>query len=131
MFDSLVLPLRRTLDFRGRATRSEYWSFILWQIGFLAASLNCLTLVPEGPLRENLLLAVFGIYLLAFGLPTLALQVRRVHDHDTSGWTLLVTFLPYVGVGWLLWLMLAGGTPGPNRHGENPRAITLDAALFE
>lgn len=131
MFDSLVSPMRRTLDFRGRATRSEYWGFILWQIGFLAAALNCLTLFPQGPLRENLLLAVFGAYLLAFGLPTLALQVRRVHDHDTSGWLLLCTFLPYIGVGSLLWLMLAGGTPGPNRYGENPRAITPDAALFE
>lgn len=131
MFDSLVLPLRRTFDFRGRATRSEYWSFILWQIGWLAASLNLLTLVPAGPLRENLLLTEFGLYLLVFGLPTLALQVRRVHDHNTSGWMLLVGFLPYIGVGWLLWMMLAGGTSGPNGYGEDPRAVAFDAALFE
>lgn len=131
MFASLVQPLRRSLDFRGRARRGEYWGFILWQFGFLAAAFNLLTLLPDGPLRENLVLAVLALWMLVFGLPTLALQVRRVHDHNTSGWMLTVMFLPYLGVGWFLWLMLAGGTPGANRYGEDPRAVAIDAALFE
>jgi uncharacterized membrane protein YhaH (DUF805 family) len=131
MFASLVQPLRRTLDFKGRARRSEYWGFILWQLGYLAAAFNLLTLLPEGPVRENLVLGVLAIWVLVFGLATLALQVRRVHDHETSGWMLFVMFLPYLGVGWLLWLMMAGGTPGPNRYGDDPRAIVFDAALFE
>lgn len=131
MFASLIQPIRRTLDFKGRARRTEYWAFILWQLGFLAAALNLVSLFPDSLLRENLILAVLGVYFLAFGLPTLALQVRRVHDHNTSGWTLLVMFLPYVGVGWLLWMMLATGTPGPNRYGDDPRAISFDAALFD
>jgi uncharacterized membrane protein YhaH (DUF805 family) len=131
MFASLIEPLRRTLDFRGRARRSEYWGFILWQLGFLAAAFNLLSLLPYGPVRESLLLGVLGLWLLVFGLPTLALQVRRVHDHDTAGWMLLVMFLPYLGAGWMLWLMCAGGTPGPNRYGDDPRAIAFDAALFE
>jgi uncharacterized membrane protein YhaH (DUF805 family) len=131
MFASLVEPLRRSFDFRGRARRSEYWAFILWQLGFLSVSFNLLTFLPYGPLRENLVLGVLGLWTLVFGLPTLALQVRRVHDHGTSGWMLLVMFLPYLGVGGMLWLLLAGGTPGPNRYGEDPRAIAVDAGLFE
>jgi uncharacterized membrane protein YhaH (DUF805 family) len=131
MFDSLVLPIRRTFDFRGRATRSEYWSFILWQVGLLAGALNLVSLLPDGPLRESLVLAVVGLYFIAFGLPTLALQVRRVHDHGASGGMLMVMFIPYLGVGWFLWLMLATGTAGPNRFGDDPRAVTFDAALFE
>jgi uncharacterized membrane protein YhaH (DUF805 family) len=131
MFASLIEPLRRTLDFSGRARRSAYWGFILWQLGFLAAAFNLLSLLPDGPMRESLVLGVLGLWLLVFALPTLALQVRRVHDHDTPGWMLLVMFLPYLGAGWMLWLMLAGGTPGPNRYGADPRAIAFDAALFE
>jgi uncharacterized membrane protein YhaH (DUF805 family) len=131
MFASLIEPLRRTLDFRGRARRSEYWGFILWQLGFLAVAFNLLTLLPDGPVRESLVLGVLAIWVLVFGLPTLALQVRRVHDHETAGWMLFVMFLPYLGAGWLLWLMLAGGTPGPNRYGDDPRAVAFDAALFE
>lgn len=131
MFASLVQPLRRTLDFRSRARRSEYWAFILWQLGFLALAFNLLSLLPAGDLRETLVLAVLATWVLVFGLPTLALQVRRVHDHNTPGWMLFVMFLPYLGAGWLLWMMCAAGTPGPNRYGEDPRAILFDAALFE
>ncbi|WP_017665800.1 DUF805 domain-containing protein [Porphyrobacter sp. AAP82] len=131
MLTSLIQPIRRSFDLRGRARRTEYWAFILWQIGFLAAALNLASLLPEGSLRENIVLAVFGLYVLAFAVPTLALQVRRVHDHNTSGWMLTVMFLPYLGVGWMLWLMLAAGTPGPNRYGSDPRAIDYEAALFD
>jgi uncharacterized membrane protein YhaH (DUF805 family) len=128
---SLTGPIRRSFDFRGRGRRGEYWGFILWQLGFLAAGLNLASLLPEGELRENMVLAVFGLWVLVFGLPTLALQVRRVHDHNTSGWMLTVMFLPYIGVGWMLWLMCAAGTAGPNRYGDDPRAVAFDAALFE
>jgi len=131
MFASLIQPIRRTFDFRGRARRTEYWAFILWQLGFLAGALNLVSLLPESQLRENAVLAVFGVWVLAFGLPTLALQVRRAHDHNTSGWMLTVMFLPYIGVGWFLWLMLATGTFGPNRYGEDPRAVGVDLALFD
>ncbi|MCL9999007.1 MAG: DUF805 domain-containing protein [Erythrobacter sp.] len=131
MFASLIQPIRRTFDFRGRARRTEYWAFILWQLGFLAGGLNLVSLLPESQLRENLVLAVFGLYLLAFGLPTLALQMRRVHDHGASGGMLMVIFIPYLGVGWFFWLMMAAGTLGPNRYGEDPRAVGVDAALFD
>lgn len=128
---SLIQPIRRTLDFRGRARRSEYWAFILWQLAYLAAAFNLLALLPDDDLRDSLVFAVLALWLLVFGLPTLALQVRRVHDHNTSGWTLTVMFLPYIGAGWMMWLMCASGTPGPNSYGDDPRAILFDAALFE
>ncbi|WP_285713119.1 DUF805 domain-containing protein [Erythrobacter oryzae] len=128
---SLTDPILRSFDIRGRARRGEYWGFILWQLGFLAVALNLASLLPEGEPRENVVLAIFGIWVLAFGLPTLALQIRRVHDHGTSGWMLTVMFLPYIGVGWMLWLMCAAGTAGPNRYGDDPRAIEFDEALFE
>jgi uncharacterized membrane protein YhaH (DUF805 family) len=131
MFASLIEPLRRTLDFRGRARRSAYWGFILWQLGYLAVALNLLTLLPTGPVRESLVFGALAIWVLVFGLPTLALQVRRVHDHGTPGWMLFVMFLPYLGAGWLLWLMCAAGNPGPNRYGDDPRAFVFDEALFE
>ena len=131
LLPSLVQPLRRTLDFRGRARRSEYWAFVLWQLAYLAVGFNLLALLPDGPVRENFVLGVLGLWTLIFGLPTIALQVRRLHDQNTAGWMLFVVFLPYVGAGWLLWMMCAAGTAGASRYGEDPRAILFDAALFE
>ncbi|MFM7378523.1 MAG: DUF805 domain-containing protein, partial [Erythrobacter sp.] len=92
---------------------------------------NLASLLPAGELRENVVLAIFGAWVLLFGLATLSLQIRRVHDHGTSGWMLTAMFLPYIGVGWMLWLMCAAGTAGPNRYGDDPRTIGFDEALFE
>lgn len=128
---SLTDPIRRSFDIRGRARRGEYWGFILWQLGFLAVTLNLASLLPGGELRENVVVAIFGAWVLVFGFATLSLQIRRVHDHNTSGWMLTVMFLPYIGVGWMLWLMCAAGTAGPNRYGDDPRTIEFDEALFE
>lgn len=128
---SLTGPIRRSFDFRGRARRSEYWALILWQLGLLGAALNLVSLLPQGTLRQNLVLAVFGLWVLVFGMATLALQVRRLHDQSISGWWIVIGFAPYIGVGWLLWMMVASGTAGPNRYGDDPRSVAFDAGLFE
>lgn len=72
-----------------------------------------------------------------------AIAVKRLHDLDCSGWHvvwitgaalgvtpmtrelpelpgMLVAFLSLAGV---LWLVLARGTPGPNRFGPEPGAV--------
>jgi uncharacterized membrane protein YhaH (DUF805 family) len=131
MLDYLVQPLRQTLDFRGRARRRDYWAFVLWQLAILAGVLNILSLFPHGRDGMELVISTMLVQALIFALPTLALQVRRLHDQGSSGWWLLVGFLPYIGAGWMIWLMLAGGTPGDNRYGEDPRRVELDAALFD
>jgi uncharacterized membrane protein YhaH (DUF805 family) len=131
MLDYLVEPLRRTLDFRGRARRRDYLGFVLWQLAILALALNILSLLPHGRDGFELAMMAMLVQALVFGLPMLALQVRRLHDQGSRGWWLLVGFLPYIGAGWLVWLMLARGTPGDNRYGEDPRRVELDAALFD
>jgi uncharacterized membrane protein YhaH (DUF805 family) len=45
------------------------------------------------------------------------LAVRRLHDLNSSGWYVLITFLPF-GQLLILWLMFKKGTPGSNKYGE-------------
>jgi uncharacterized membrane protein YhaH (DUF805 family) len=47
------------------------------------------------------------------------LAVRRLHDLNSSGWYVLITFLPF-GQLLILWLMFRKGTPGPNKYGDEP-----------
>ena len=64
--------------------------------------------------------------LIAF-IPSIAVTVRRFHDHNISGWwylgLLLFGLIPFVGLlanlG-LLWVLVRGGTWGPNRYGPDP-----------
>ena len=45
-----------------------------------------------------------------------AAQVKRLHDIDKSGWWMLVSFIPAVGVIWHFFeCCFRPGTPGPNR----------------
>jgi uncharacterized membrane protein YhaH (DUF805 family) len=131
MLDYLIQPVRRSLDFRGRARRSEYWGFVLWQLAFLAVVLNFLTLFPPEYRSAEITAYVLMVHILLFGLPTTALQVRRLHDQGASGWMIIVTLTPYIGVGWLFWMMVSAGTQGPNRYGDDPRSVGFDEALFE
>ncbi len=130
MLDSLIDPFRRITDFRTRSRRRDYWLFIAWQVPIvLGALLLGINLMP----REDSAAALLGaplLYVAIFGLPTLALQVRRLHDADKSGWWWLVSLIPYLGVGWLIYLMCLPGTWGDNRFGPDPRQ-TWQGDLFE
>jgi uncharacterized membrane protein YhaH (DUF805 family) len=130
MLSSLIEPFQRMFDYRGRSRRRDYWLFVAWQLpvvfGLMVLGIN---VYPKDGGMDVLLGAPL-VYAAVFGLPTLALQVRRLHDQDKSGWWLLITLLPYLGLGWMLYLMAAQGTWGPNRYGPDPRQL-WEGDLFE
>ena len=80
--------------------------------------------VAGGSAESNPFFGAFIVpFLLGFiGLiiPNVAVQVRRLHDQDRSGWLILLFMIPYVGGLIGLVFMCIGGTPGPNRFGPDP-----------
>jgi uncharacterized membrane protein YhaH (DUF805 family) len=64
-----------------------------------------------------------GLVLLLLAPPliwiSVAVQVKRWHDRDKSGWWFLMNFVPIIG---LLWVLIEcgflRGSPGPNRFGD-------------
>ncbi len=93
--------------FQGRASRAEYWPYIL---------IHALILISLNVLIENQV--PFIIYALLTFIPTLAVTVRRLHDSNISGWFAVIGFLPFIGGLILLVLMLLPPTSGVNNHGE-------------
>ena len=55
-------------------------------------------------------------------MPTLGLAVRRLHDTNRSGWMLLITLIPLVGI-WVIVLLCFASDKGTNRFGENPQIV--------
>jgi uncharacterized membrane protein YhaH (DUF805 family) len=130
MIALMFQPFRRMFDFRGRARRNEWALFVLLQLAVVMGGLVFgVRLMPNENLGDGLL-ALPLAYMAVFGLPMLALQVRRLHDSDKSGWWVLVSMIPYFGLGAILWLMLQPGIWGPNRFGNDPRR-SWDGDLFE
>ena len=113
------------VDFRGRATRPEFWSFALVQFVILAV-VWVLGLAIE-PLNW-----LGTIYWLATLVPSVAVTVRRLHDTDRSGWWALMYLVPLIGWAVLL-ILLAGPTSasaGPAENtGSGPEAGDVPASV--
>ena len=103
---------RRYVDFQGRSSRSEYWWFILFYIIVYVVLLLAAAVVP--------ILGILAlVFVLAIILPSLAVSIRRLHDLDKSGWWILISFVPIIGLILLYWFCLKG-TDGDNRFGPDP-----------
>lgn len=115
--------LKQYADFDGRARRTEYWMFVLFNIIFSVVAMvldNVLGIAMEGIGYGPL----YGLYVLAMIIPSLAVAVRRLHDTGKSGWMLLIALIPLIGSIWLLVLYVTDGNPGENEYGSNPKEIT-------
>ena len=106
--------LRQYADFNGRARRTEYWMFVLFNFIFSVIA-NLLDYL------FGTIYVFSGIYALAVFIPSLAVTVRRLHDINKSGWMILVAFIPVIGAIWLFILLVMEGTPGENQYGSNPK----------
>ena len=106
---------RKYATFSGRAPRSEYWYFQLfnWLI-FLALAIVLSRLGPAIPGGTDargespIIGSVIGIYFLAIMLPNLAVAVRRLHDVGRSGWWYLIAFAPFGGLVLFAWCCMRG-----------------------
>jgi uncharacterized membrane protein YhaH (DUF805 family) len=123
----ILRPWRQTFDFSGRATRREYWLFLAQLYALLVLVFVGLGVLADGAgpaLGEGgfagLGLGVILVAALAF-IPYLSASVRRLHDHDKSGWLYLLSAVPLVGWIFYLIMMLTPGTPGENSYGPDPR----------
>ncbi len=104
---SIATCFRKYADFSGRASRSEYWWFALFQVLVTAAA------SLMGDLTS-------GLVSLALLLPALAVGARRLHDIGKSGWWLLIWLIPLIG--WIVLIVWAAskGDANDNSHGAVP-----------
>jgi uncharacterized membrane protein YhaH (DUF805 family) len=121
----MLLPLKRYADFSGRSRRKEYWMFtLLFVLAIVGMAIVTGILGAfSSPEPTALFVVPIGLLILALFVPTLAVQVRRFHDQDKSGWYVLLGLIPYVGGIIVLVFMCIEGTRGPNRFGPDPKEL--------
>ena len=83
--DAIRTCLSKYADFNGRATRPEYWWFVLFVV-LVSAALSLISPILS------------GIFSLATLLPSVAAATRRLHDTNRSGWWQLICFIPVIGL---------------------------------
>ena len=104
LLDAVKQVIRKYAEFRGRATRAEFW---WWELGVLIAgfalgSVDASIASFGGGNAYSPLGVVFG---LATFLPSLAVSVRRLHDIGKSGWWLV----GFCAAGIFGWIPIAAG----------------------
>jgi uncharacterized membrane protein YhaH (DUF805 family) len=82
MINSITGSLQKYVDFQGRATRKEFWIFVLffYIVTFIAGGL-------DGFFGTEL---VGSLAFVALILPYLAVAVRRMNDAGKNGWFMLI-----------------------------------------
>lgn len=129
MIQSYISTLKKWSDFKGRATRSEYWIFFFLNVIFFLATTVVLVFVMNlkagikgssyGDTGGSLL--VFGIVVLVallLAVPSIAVAVRRLHDANFSGWWWLINLIPQIGgIVFIVFMCLPSVNEG-NRFGS-------------
>jgi uncharacterized membrane protein YhaH (DUF805 family) len=117
---AIATCFRKYAVFNGRASRSEYWFFMLFQFLLIFALFMVDVFALSGPVR---VLTTVGWLILL--LPSLAVTVRRLHDADMSGWWVLISLIPIAGPIMMIVFGCQRGTEGPNRFGMGPAQTTI------
>ena len=117
LFNAIKICFQKFFIFTNRASRSEYWWFILFYTIFATIP----TFVPN----ENVVVFGYIMSLLLF-IPGIAATVRRLHDINKSGWFIFISLIPILGSIIVLVMTIEKGTLGKNRFGEYPLKFKKD-----
>ena len=101
--------------FSGRASRSEFWFFVLFGLlgGVISAIIDTMILgysvEVNGPIN-----LIFSVALI---LPSIAVTTRRLHDINKSGWWQLLWLTVIGGIVVIVW-NATEGEKKKNKHGQ-------------
>lgn len=120
-------------NFSGRSTRSEYWWFVLdnFIIGIILGIIMGIgQALDRGRTGFFTIITYipYVLYMLAIIIPSIALQIRRLHDVGKSGWWLLIcmalSFVCGIGSIILIVFMCLDSVPD-NQWGPNPKGYFM------
>lgn len=116
-FNWYVRGLQRYIQFTGRAGRAEFWYYILVYI-LIIIGLRVIDGILFGVTAGNGVLTwLFWLFSI---MPNLAIGARRLHDTGRSGWWLLLSLIPIIGLIVLLIWFISRGQPDSNEYGPPP-----------
>ena len=96
---------------RGRASRSEYWWFMLF--AGIIQNMDMIFSIDKPLFSFAFLGAAVSIFQFLLIIPAITVSFRRGHDLNKSGWLMLI---PIISLYWAC----KRGTVGKNQHGECP-----------
>lgn len=119
--DWFKLALSRWNQFSGRSRRAEYWWFTLIYFGLaMCGIIAALILGAVSSALGGLTLIVVLLVLFLGLIPSYAVGCRRLHDTNKSGWLLLISNVPVLGLILVIFYFI-DGDKGSNKYGQSPK----------
>jgi len=120
MKESVVSALKNWKNFSGRASRSEFWYFVLASaiLGAIVGGIELATglISIENPNATGPLSSILNLLL---AIPSISVTSRRLQDYGYSGWWQL-SYITVIGIFVvLIWCMLPA-KEDENDWGKNP-----------
>jgi uncharacterized membrane protein YhaH (DUF805 family) len=123
---------------KGRIGRLRYWTYlmggnlvflvalmIVWFIMSITANIIGPAVVDKQAAGATMLAIIF-IFMVPYMIFAIIAGIQRSHDMNWSGWSILLLFIPLVGLIWLL----NPGTQGANRFGPPPPPNSLSVKIL-
>ncbi len=104
--------LKKYATFKGRASRKEFWMYILFICIFSICNAMIGFLVGANEAQ------IITMFIIITFVPTFAISIRRLHDINRSGIWMILNFIPFAGL-YMLCLFAQKGTDGDNRYGPS------------
>lgn len=101
------------LNFKGRASRREFWTFVLVNFG-IGVILGILEGIGNNGMLTKVASGIAFLFNIITYVPSLAVSVRRVHDTNHSAWWV---FGPALGALVLIPMAIIGGIFGAHHTG--------------
>lgn len=130
----LLRPLMRYADFKGRASRAEYWLFLTTQgLVYLVCAVMAVMSLTHHDMGRGLLglvgwVAVALVLMAVFALPNYAVLARRLHDTGRSAlWMALI--LPTIATHFMTFTAIGSALQHGPIAGLDGGAALKDTAL--
>ncbi len=116
--DAVKVCLSKYVDFSGRARRSEYWWFVVFDliVSIVASIIDAIIGTRSGSFG-----LIEGLAALALLLPGLAVGARRLHDVGKTGWLQLLGIIPVIGALILIFGFFIRDSEPDNAYGPSPK----------
>lgn len=102
-------------QFSGRATKAEFWQYILIFI-LINVAFSILSSIFSGvSFLRMLFMIISAIVSLGLLIPSIAVGIRRMHDIGKGGGWILVNLIPFIGTIWFIILAIKD-SDGPNQY---------------
>ena len=132
MSSSLLSIKQLYFTFNGRANRSQFWFLHAIPTAAMLTTLfmmnEDINYVGSAPIKGLFILLHILVYAILIWV-CLAIQIKRYHDKNATGWWVFINIIPGLGA---IWAMIESGMmrgdDSANKFGAPPASDTLQVA---